>query len=95
MMVFRSQFCAIALLAGLGLACDHTAAAAKGTCAAFAAIDPDNDGTLDLNEANQAAAALLDELSRRRGGHPLRCGVAGAFMEKRACGRRSGYGQKP
>ena len=67
-MLFRSQFCAIALLAGLGLACDHTTAAAKGTCAAFADIDPDNDGTLDLSEANQAAAALFDKLDKDKEG---------------------------
>jgi len=68
MLHFRSQLCAVALLAGFGLACDYTAAAAKGTCAAFAALDPDNDGTLDLNEASQAASALFDKLDKDKEG---------------------------
>jgi Ca2+-binding EF-hand superfamily protein len=64
----RTNLCAIALLAGFGLACDYTAAAAKGTCAAFAALDPDNDGTLDLDEANRAASAVFDRLDKDKEG---------------------------
>jgi hypothetical protein len=64
MLLFRSQFCAIALVAGFGLVCDYTAAAAKGTCAALSALDPDKDGTLDLSEANKAASALFDKLEK-------------------------------
>ena len=68
MLLFRSQLCAIALVAGFGLACDYTAAAAKGTCAALSALDPDNDGTLDLSEANKAASALFDKLEKDNDG---------------------------
>jgi Ca2+-binding EF-hand superfamily protein len=60
--------CAIALVAGLGLACDYTAAAAKETCSAIAALDPDNDGTIDLSEANKAASALFDKLEKDKDG---------------------------
>ena len=68
MLLFRSQLCAIALVSGFGLACDYTAAAAKGTCSALAALDPDNDGTLDLSEANKAASALFDKLDKDKDG---------------------------
>jgi hypothetical protein len=57
MLFLRSQFCATALLAGIGLACDYSAALAKGkgTCTALKIVDQDNDGTVDLNEVNKAA----------------------------------------
>ncbi len=70
MLFLRSQFCAIALLAGIGLACDHSAALAKGkhTCAALKIIDRDNDGTVDMNEVNQAAAATFAKLDKNKDG---------------------------
>jgi len=56
--------CAVGLLAGLLIAGDYSAAFAKdtaATCKAFKTIDSDNDGTLDLNEAKQAASQLFDK----------------------------------
>ncbi|SAL07554.1 EF hand [Caballeronia arationis] len=32
------------------------------------ALDPDNDGTMDLNEAQKAASALFDQLNRDNDG---------------------------
>ena len=61
-MTLRYGICAAGLLAGLIVA-GGTAAVAKDTkasCPAFKAIDPDNDGTLDLNEAKAAATKLFD-----------------------------------
>ena len=70
MLFLRSQFCAIALIAGIGLACDHSAALAKGkgTCAALKIVDQDNDGTIDLNEVNKAAGAVFDKLEKDKDG---------------------------
>ena len=63
-MTLRYGICAAGLLAGLIVAGGNTAAFAKDTsasCPAFkAAIDADNSGTLDLNEAKAAAAKLFD-----------------------------------
>ncbi len=63
-MTLRYQICMAGLLAGLLATGGYTAAFAKdtaATCKAFKAIDPDNDGTLDLNEAKQAASTLFDK----------------------------------
>ncbi len=70
MWLLRSQFCAIALVAGIGLACDHSAALAKGkrTCAALKIVDRDNDGTVDLNEINRAADAAFGKLDKNKDG---------------------------
>jgi hypothetical protein len=54
----RYGICAAGLLAALIVAGGDAAAFAKdakASCPAFKAIDPDNDGTLDLNEAKAAA----------------------------------------
>jgi len=61
-MTVRYRICAAGLLAGLLVAGDYTAAFAKetGSCRALNAVDPDNDGTLDLNEAKAAASKLFD-----------------------------------
>jgi Ca2+-binding EF-hand superfamily protein len=62
-MTLRYRICAAGLLAGLIVAGGGTAAFAKDTkasCPAFKAIDPDNDGKLDLNEAKAAASKLFD-----------------------------------
>ena len=40
----------------------------KHQCAALSVIDPDNDGTLDLNEAKNAASKLFDKLDRDKDG---------------------------
>ena len=56
--------CAVGLLAGLLIAGDYSAAFAKdaaASCPAFKVIDPDNDGTLDLKEAKDAASKLFDK----------------------------------
>ena len=70
MLFLRSQFCAIALLAGIGLACDHSAAfaGAKRPCAALKTIDRDHDGTVDLDEAKRAASAVFDKLDKDKDG---------------------------
>lgn len=68
-MTSRTPYCAFAILAGLALAAQAPAAFAAGkTCAALAAMDPDNDGTLDLNEAKAAASALFDKLETDKDG---------------------------
>jgi len=63
-MTLRYGICAAGLLAGLVVAGGDTAVFAKDTtasCPAFKAIDPDNDGTLDLKEAKEAASKLFDK----------------------------------
>jgi hypothetical protein len=69
-MASRYRLCALGLLAGLVIAVQPPAAFAKGkgVCATLAAINPDNDGTLDLNEAKQAATALFDKLDTDKDG---------------------------
>ncbi len=69
-MALRFHFCALGLLASLVFAGGYSEALAKGkgVCAALAAINPDNDGTLDLNEAKQAATALFDKLDADKDG---------------------------
>ncbi len=57
------QFCTLVILAGLACASSAPPAFAAGkACATLAALNPDNDGTLDLNEVKAAASALFDKL---------------------------------
>jgi Ca2+-binding EF-hand superfamily protein len=66
-MTLRYGICAATLLAGLIVADGYTAAVAKDakeSCPAFKAVDPDNDGALDLNEAKAAATKLFDKLEK-------------------------------
>lgn len=44
------------------------ALARGGRAASFAGIDTDNDGTIDLDEAKRAGAALFESLDRGRAG---------------------------
>lgn len=70
-MTLRYGICAAGLLAGLIVAGGDTAAFAKDTtanCPAFKAIDPDNDGKLELNEAKEAATKLFDKLEKDKDG---------------------------
>ncbi len=63
-MTLRYGICAAGLLAGLTVAGGDVAAFAKDaktSCPAFKAINPDNDGTLELNEAKAAASKLFDK----------------------------------
>ena len=55
-----------ATLAGVVLGTPAMAAHKPGhkVCKALAAVDPDNDGALDLAEAKKAAGALFDKLNR-------------------------------
>jgi Ca2+-binding EF-hand superfamily protein len=67
-MAFRHGFWAVGLLASLAFVCSETASNAKGGCAALGTIDRDNDGTIDLKEARQAASALFDQLDTNKDG---------------------------
>jgi Ca2+-binding EF-hand superfamily protein len=69
-MKLRYGLCALGLLAGFFPTCDASLALAKekDACAALKAIDPDNDGTLDLNEAKEAASKLFDRLEKDKDG---------------------------
>ncbi len=69
-MALRFHFCALGLLASLVFAGSYsgTLAKEKGVCATLAAINPDNDGTLDLNEARQAASTLFDKFDTNKDG---------------------------
>lgn len=67
-MAFRQSFWAVGLLASLAFVCNYTASYAKRGCAALATIDRDNDGTIDLYEARQAASALFDKLNTDKDG---------------------------
>ena len=69
-MTLRSKFWAFGALAALVLVGDYSGAIAKGKsiCEALKAIDPDNDGTVDLNEAKKAASALFDKLDTDKDG---------------------------
>ena len=63
-MMLRYGICAAGLLAGLIVAGGDTVAYAKdatASCPAFKAIVPDNDGTIDLKEAKEAASKLFDK----------------------------------
>jgi Ca2+-binding EF-hand superfamily protein len=44
------------------------AVAAPKRSRAMQSLDPDNDGTIDLDEARKAASALFDRLDRNRNG---------------------------
>ena len=59
-------FLAAAALTG---APEQSFAASKGgkSCAALKAMDPDNDGSIDLKEAQAAASALFDKLNKDKG----------------------------
>ena len=65
-MTLRLRFWAFGALAALVLVGDYSGAIAKekSVCEALKAIDPDNDGTVDLNEAKKAASALFDKLDK-------------------------------
>jgi len=60
----RSKAWVFGLVVCFALAGDYSAAIAKttGPCAELKPIDPDNDGTVDLNEAKNAAAAVFGKL---------------------------------
>ncbi len=63
-MTLRYGICVAGLLAGLIVAGGVTAVFAKDTaasCRALKAVDPDHDGTLDLNEAKADATTLFDK----------------------------------
>src|SRR5260370_22988171 len=69
-MKLRLNFWAFAALAAPILVGDYSGAIAKekNVCEALKAIDPDNDGTVDLNEAKKAASALFDKLDTDKDG---------------------------
>jgi hypothetical protein len=69
-MTLRLRFWALGALAALVLVGDYSGAIAKekSVCEALKAIDPDNDGTVDLNEAKKAASALFDKLDTDKDG---------------------------
>jgi Ca2+-binding EF-hand superfamily protein len=56
---------AVALLAAAGFAFVHPS---KPVFAAASALDPDNDGTVDLSEAKAAASALFTKLDPDKDG---------------------------
>jgi len=64
------KICAIAAVTGVLAASAHSPVLAKGggVCAALNAINPDNDGTIDMNEAKQAASATFDRLDKDKDG---------------------------
>jgi Ca2+-binding EF-hand superfamily protein len=66
----RLKVCAIAMIAGLFVAAPQSPVLAKkgGVCATLNAINPDNDGTIDMNEAKQAASATFDRLDKDKEG---------------------------
>jgi Ca2+-binding EF-hand superfamily protein len=60
---------ALALAMVLGVASmGQQALAAPAPAAALQALDPDHDGTIDLNEARAAASVLFDRLDRDHDG---------------------------
>ena len=73
-----------AALAVSGMALDHSTAFAQGkdSCAALKGLDPDNDGSLDLNEAKTAASALFDKLDRDKDGTLSAKELRGHLTEK-------------
>ena len=64
------KICAIAIVTGvLAVGVQSPAFAKKGgVCATLNAINPDNDGTIDMNEAKQAASATFDRLDKDKDG---------------------------
>lgn len=68
-MFSRLQICAVAILTGVFLAASYSPVfAMTATCAAIEGIDTNNDGTVDLNEAKQAATATFDRLDKNKDG---------------------------
>jgi Ca2+-binding EF-hand superfamily protein len=70
-MKLRCEACALALLAALILSGSAAIAHAKenpAQCPALKAFDPDNDGTIDVNEAKDAATKLFDKLEKDNDG---------------------------
>lgn len=61
----RRQVLLIGLASLVGI---PPALARGGRAGSFAGIDTDNDGTIDLDEARRAGAALFDSLDRGRAG---------------------------
>jgi hypothetical protein len=62
-LLFRSVFFALGIIAAATLTTVSTPAFAKGkTCAAMKALDPDNDGTMDLAEAKNAGTAAFGKM---------------------------------
>lgn len=65
----RLKVCAVAMAAVLVAGAPPLALAKKGgVCATLNAINPDNDGTIDLNEAKNAASATFDRLDKDKDG---------------------------
>ena len=64
------KICAIAIVTGvLAVGVQSPAFAKKGgVCATLNAINPDSDGTIDMNEAKQAASATFDRLDKDKDG---------------------------
>jgi Ca2+-binding EF-hand superfamily protein len=64
--VFPALAAGLLAAAALTGAAEQSFAASKGgkSCAALKAIDPDKDGSIDLKEAQAAAAALFDKLNK-------------------------------
>jgi Ca2+-binding EF-hand superfamily protein len=67
-MASRHSFRVAGVLACLAFASHPVVSFAKENCAAVEAADRDNDGTADLNEVRQAAAALFDKLDTDKDG---------------------------
>jgi hypothetical protein len=57
---FVSELCAF----GLSVAILPIASSSKSVAAALAALDKDNDGTLDLTEAKDAGSTVFDKLDK-------------------------------
>jgi Ca2+-binding EF-hand superfamily protein len=81
-MVSRRSFWVAAISACVAFIANPTASFAKESCAALEAIDPDNDGTIDLNEARQAASALFDKLDTDKDGTLSLKELQGRMSEK-------------
>lgn len=65
------KVCAVSIIAGILVAGAYSPVLAKkggGVCAALNAINPDNDGTVDMNEVKQAASATFDRLDKDKDG---------------------------
>jgi Ca2+-binding EF-hand superfamily protein len=67
-MASRQSLRVAGVLACLAFAFNPMASFAKESCAAVEAADRDNDGTVDLNEARQAASAVFDKLDTDKDG---------------------------
>ena len=60
-------FVAVALCVGAPIQAPPARAQAK-TCSEMKAVDPDNDGTMDLNEAKAAALRLFEKINPDKDG---------------------------